>query len=74
MRASAPLGERVAIGRTLGHDVEQQDRDAGIGDLRGDPGAHHPGAEHRRPLDRHQIASSTVAIPWPPPMHWVASA
>ena len=22
----------------------------------------------------HHTASSTVAIPWPPPMHWVASA
>ena len=68
------LGERVAIVRPFRHHVEQQDRDTGVGDLRRDAGAHHPGAEHRRPLDRHQIASSTVAMPWPPPMHWVASA
>ena len=64
--------ERVPIGGAGRHDVEQQDRDAGVGDLGGDAGAHDPGADHRRPLDRHQIASSTVAIPWPPPMHWVA--
>ena len=25
-------------------------------------------------IDGHQAASSTVEMPWPPPMHWVASA
>ena len=45
----------------------------------GDARAHDPGADDRDLLNLglnvgHHIASSTVAMPWPPPMHWVASA
>ena len=44
--------------------------------MRGDAGAHHAGADHGDFVDRghHQMRSSTVAMPWPPPMHCVASA
>ena len=34
-------------GGRLGRDVEQQRRNAGVGEVRGDLGAHHAGAEHR---------------------------
>ena len=48
--------------------------DPGIGQQLGKSTAHHPGPEHRHPLDRGHSDSRTVAIPCPPPMHWVASA
>ena len=47
---------------------------AGIGDVGGDGAAHQAGADDGGLLDRHQAASSTVEMPWPPPMHWVARA
>src|SRR5690606_8534019 len=55
----------------------QQHGHAGVGDLRGDARAHHARTDDADALDRlvcHHAASSTVAMPWPPPMHWVASA
>ena len=66
---------RQRLRRTARHDIQQHHRQARIGHLRRDAGAHHPGADDADPLDRaHSTASSTVAMPWPPPMHWVASA
>jgi hypothetical protein len=71
-------GDRVAVLGVLRHDVEQQHRHARIRDLRGDAGAHDAGAEDGDFLDllgvRHHRRSMMVAMPWPPPMHWVASA
>ncbi len=69
-------GDDVAVIGALGNDIEKNGRHAGVGDLGGDAGAHDAGADHRRLLldGGHHIASSTVAMPWPPPMHWVASA
>jgi hypothetical protein len=57
------LGDGVAVDGALGHDVEQQHRHAGIGDMRGDAGAHDAGADDRGLGDGHQAASSTVAMP-----------
>ncbi len=75
------LGERVAVARAVRDDVEQHHREAGVGDVGGDAGAHHAGAEDADLGDARsvgaghgQTASSTVAMPWPPPMHWVATA
>ena len=74
--------DRAAIGR-VPHDIKQQHRHPGIGHLRGDPGPHRAGPDHRDLADRgwaararraHAADSSTVAMPCPPPMHWVASA
>ena len=60
--------------RAARDDIQQHHGQAGIGHLRGDAGAHHAGADDRDLGDGHQTASSTVAMPWPPPMHCVASA
>ncbi|MEI9984975.1 MAG: hypothetical protein WDN69_18270 [Aliidongia sp.] len=73
--ATAPSAIALRFVATLRHDVQQDDRDAGIGDMGGDAAAHHAGAEYGGFLDRHdQTASRMVAMPWPPPMHCVASA
>ena len=54
--------------------VEPHDLHACIGEMGGDAGAHDPGAENGGLADLdHHAASSTRAMPWPPPMHWVAS-
>ena len=68
------FGERVPVFRAVGHDVEQHHVVAGIGDVGGDAAAHQTRPDDGGLLDRHQAASSTVEMPWPPPMHWVASA
>ena len=68
------LGERVPVFRALWHDIEQHHVVAGIGDVGGDAAAHQPRPDDGGLLDRHQAASSKVEMPWPPPMHWVASA
>jgi hypothetical protein len=70
------LRHGVTIAALLGHDIEQQHRHAGIGDLRCDAGAHDACADHadlfdgfRRGADwldgllAHSAASSTVAMP-----------
>jgi hypothetical protein len=59
------LGDRVAIVTLAGHDIEQQHRDAGIGDLRGDTRAHDACADDADFFDlvRHHARSSTVAMP-----------
>ena len=80
LRAARWRRAASASGRGPGvrHDVEQQHRHAGIGDVRGD--ARRPSRRRRsrprrmRTRAMAQTASSTVAMPWPPPMHWVASA
>ena len=68
------LGQRVPVAVALRHDIEQHDLMAGIGDVGGYGAAHEAGADNGGLLDRHQAASSTVEMPWPPPMHWVARA
>ena len=69
------FGDGAAVRAVPGGDVEKHHRHPGVGDMGGDTGAHDAGADHRRLADfDHPAASSTVAIPWPPPMHWVASA
>ena len=68
------FGQRAAVAATVGHDVEQHHVEAGIGDVGGDAAAHQTRPDDGGLLDRHQAASSTVEIPWPPPMHCVASA
>ena len=68
------LGERVPVAAVPGHDVEQNDIVAGVGDVGGDGAAHQAGADDGGLFDWHQAASRTVEIPWPPPMHWVARA
>ena len=68
------LGQRVPVLRAVGHDVEQHHVVARIGDVGGDAAAHETRPDDGGLLDRHQAASSTVEMPWPPPMHWVASA
>ncbi|CCG09438.1 unnamed protein product [Pararhodospirillum photometricum DSM 122] len=41
----------------------------------GDPGPHDAGPQDGNLADvAHHIASKMVAMPWPPPMHWVARA
>src|SRR5690606_24539644 len=62
---------------SLGHYVQQQHVDTGIGDLGGNTAAHHPGAENGNLADiRHYspALSRMVAMPCPPPMHCVARA
>ena len=54
--------------------VEKNDFVTCIGNLRGDARTHDAGAQHRDTIDAHEVDSRTVAIPWPPPMHCVASA
>src|SRR5271166_4888959 len=69
------FGDGAAVGITLGDDVQQNDGNAGVGDMRRDARAHHPGADDVDLVDvAHHTASRTVAMPWPPPMHCVASA
>ena len=71
----APFAIEIPVFRPLRHDVQQHHRDAGVGDVGGDTGAHHPGADDGDLLDAvHPTASRMVAMPWPPPMHWVAKA
>ena len=68
-------GDGGAVRPLLCRDVEQEDPRPGVREVGGDPAAHHPRADDRDPLDGVQpTASSTVAIPCPPPMHWVARA
>jgi hypothetical protein len=68
-------GDRAAVGSTGFHDIEQHHSHTGIGAMGGDARPHHAGADHRDGFNvGHQIASSTVAMPCPPPMHCVASA
>ena len=59
------LEDRVAIVTLAGGDIEQQHRDTGIGDLCGDPRAHHAGADHADLANSvgHHARSSTVAMP-----------
>src|SRR6185369_8806491 len=68
------LGDGAPIVTVLRHYIQQQDRHAGIGDLGGDAAAHHARADDASLLDGHSTASRMVAMPWPPPMHWVDSA
>ena len=68
------FGQRAAVAAIRRHDVEQHHVMAGIGDVGGDAAAHQTRPDDGGLLDRHQAASSTVEMPWPPPMHWVASA
>ncbi len=42
------LGKPIAIARARGNDVEQEDRNAGVGELRGDAGAHDAGTDDGR--------------------------
>ena len=79
VRLRQALDRRARDGGTvrpvLCRDVEQEDTRAGVREMGGDPAAHDPGPDDRDPFDRAQLtASSTVAIPCPPPMHWVARA
>ena len=68
-------GDGGAIRPVLRRHVEQEDARARVREVGGDPAAHHPRTDDRDPLDGVQsTASSTVAIPCPPPMHWVARA
>ncbi len=62
------------IQSALGHDVEKKHLVSGVGHLGGDTRSHDSGAEHRDLVDAHDTDSRTVAMPWPPPMHCVASA
>ncbi len=70
----------VARAVLLRRDVQQQHRRAGVGDLGGDRRPHDAGADHAGLADGgvraggHHARSRTVAMPWPPPMHCVASA
>ncbi len=71
------LGDGVAIVALARHDIEQQHGHARVRHLRGDARAHRARADDADLPDRiarHHAFSSTVAMPWPPPMHWVASA
>jgi hypothetical protein len=55
--------------------VEQHDVEAGVRQVGRDARPHHAGADHGRPARLgHSTASRTVAMPCPPPMHWVATA
>ena len=54
---------------TFRHDIEKNHIDAGIGHVGGDTAAHQTGADYRNFIDHHQAASSTVEMPWPPPIH-----
>ena len=71
---------RRAVLFVLADDVEQQHRHAGIRHLRRDARAHDARADHRDFLDlvldraAHHTRSMIVAMPWPPPIHCVASA
>ena len=47
--------ERTPIAGPVRHDIEQQHRHAGIGDMRGDPAAHHPGTDHGGAPDLHGV-------------------
>jgi hypothetical protein len=62
-RGDGAGGNRTAIVAALGNDVEEDHLESGVGDLRGDARSHDAGAEHRDPIDAHDAASSTVAIP-----------
>ena len=66
--------ERAAVAHALWRDIEQHNVGTRISGVSGDRTAHHARADDRDLGDRHHAASSTVAMPWPPPMHCVASA
>ena len=55
--------ERVPVLAAVRNDVEQANVNSGIGEVGGDAGAHHASADDDGLLDRHQAASSMVAIP-----------
>ena len=70
-----PLGDNVPFRRPLRDDIEQSDRHAGVCKVRRNSGAHNSGADHRNLFNRaHCTASRIVAMPWPPPIHWVDKA
>ncbi len=72
------VAPRQALERSLRrawHGVEQHDVEAGVRQVGRDARPHHAGADDGRPARLgHSTASRTVAMPWPPPMHWVATA
>ena len=58
----AALRERVAVARLFavgGDDVEQQDLEAGAGEVRGDAAAHDAGAEHCDLLELSHVCGSS---------------
>ena len=70
-------GDGATVRSVLRGDVEQEHARARVGEMGGDPAAHHPRADDRDAFDRPCVdtqftASRTVAIPCPPPMHCVA--
>src|SRR5687768_578144 len=69
-------GDDIAIGARVWHNVQQQHGYAGVRDLSRDPAAHRSRTDDADLADLigHYARSRTVAMPWPPPMHWVASA
>ena len=75
-RAIAASAKALRLASARLDDVEQHHVDPGIGDLGRDRGTHHAGANHRDGFDRCHFTRlpKTVAMPWPPPMHCVASA
>jgi hypothetical protein len=74
-RGERTLGQRVAIDGPRGNDVEQQHGHARIGHVGGDTATHDAGADDGNLANvDHWTASSTVAMPCPPPMHMVARA
>ncbi len=70
----------VAVGGAGFDDVQQQHMRAGIGGMGGDARPHDARADDGDGTDfptdfRHvKWPPDTVAMPWPPPMHCVASA
>src|SRR5690606_14832930 len=69
------FGQLIAVAGSLRHDIEQHNRNARIRHLRGNARPHDTRANNGDFPDlRHCTASRTVAMPWPPPMHCVASA
>ena len=72
-RATARFGQGAAVVGAGRDDIQQHHGHTGIGDLGGDACPHRAGADHAYLADHH-TRSRMVAMPWPPPMHWLASA
>ena len=68
------VGDDVTVLRPFRNDIEQHHRHPGIGHVSGDTRPHDAGADDSNLVDFHYSASRMVAMPCPPPMHWVESA
>jgi hypothetical protein len=75
------FGQRIPVVGAVRDDIQQHHGNTSVGDLGGNARPHRAGADDTNLADRgrtlwvsHHTRSRIVAIPWPPPMHWLARA